>query len=81
MEAERKTGIVKWFSRARGYGFITLDEGEDVFVHYSAIQGSGFKTLVEGERVEFSIEEDRRGPKAADVVRLDPPPPRRSRYY
>jgi CspA family cold shock protein len=79
MEAERKTGIVKWFSRARGYGFITLDEGQDVFVHYSAIRGGGFKTLVEGERVEFSIEEDRRGPKAADVVRLDPPP-RRSRY-
>ena len=80
MEAERKTGIVKWFSRAKGYGFITPDEGQDVFVHYSAIRGSGFKSLEQGERVEFTIEEDRRGPKAADVVRLEPPPSRR-RYY
>ena len=79
MEAERKTGIVKWFSRAKGYGFITPDEGQDVFVHYSAIRGGGFKSLEEGERVEFSVEQDQRGPKAADVVRLAPPP--RTRYY
>lgn len=79
MEAERKTGTVKWFSRAKGYGFITLDEGQDVFVHYSAIRGSGFRTLEEGEQVEFSVEEDRRGPKAVDVVRLAPPT--RTRYY
>ena len=80
MEAERKTGIVKWFSRAKGYGFITPDSGPDVFVHYSAIRGEGFKTLEENERVEFSVEEDQRGPKAVDVVRLEPPP-RRPRYY
>jgi CspA family cold shock protein len=80
MEAERKTGIVKWFSRAKGYGFITPDMGPDVFVHYSAIRGEGFKTLEENERVEFSIEEDQRGPKAVDVVRLEPPP-RRTRYF
>ena len=80
MEAERKTGIVKWFSRTKGYGFITPDEGPDVFIHYSAIREEGFKSLEEGERVEFSIEEDQRGPKAADVVRLDPPT-RTRRYY
>jgi CspA family cold shock protein len=73
MEADRKTGTVKWFSRTKGYGFITLDEGQDVFVHYSAIRGEGFKSLEEGERVEFSVEEDQRGPKAADVIRLAPP--------
>ena len=59
-EQQMATGQVKWFNDAKGYGFITQDGGEDVFVHFSAIQASGFKTLAEGDRVEF---EDTRGPK------------------
>jgi CspA family cold shock protein len=68
--SERVTGTVKWFNGSKGYGFIALDGGEHVFVHYSAIQGEGFRNLDEGERVEFEIEQGQKGPAAADVRRL-----------
>jgi CspA family cold shock protein len=68
--SERVNGTVKWFNGGKGYGFIARDEGEDVFVHYSAIQGDGFRDLAEGERVEFSIEQGPKGPAAADVRRI-----------
>jgi cold shock protein len=68
---ERLTGTVKWFSDAKGYGFIERDGGDDIFVHHTSIEGMGFKTLKEGERVEFEILEESKGPKAQNVVRLD----------
>lgn len=64
-------GTVKWFNDDKGYGFITRDNGSDVFVHFSAIQGEGFKTLKEGQHVTFDVEESDRGPQAANVVRDD----------
>jgi cold shock protein len=68
----RILGTVKWFSRVKGYGFISPDSGEkDVFVHYSAIAGDGYRNLEEGQRVEFSIEDSPKGPQAANVVELD----------
>src|SRR5215217_3833517 len=70
----RTQGTVKWFSKEKGYGFITQESGPDVFVHHQAIQGGGFKMLYEGERVEFDIIEEPKGLKAQNVVRLDPPP-------
>lgn len=75
----RTNGTVKWFSQEKGYGFLQREGGADVFVHYSAIDGGGFKVLYEGEEVEFDIIEEPKGPKAANVVRLNPPaePPRR----
>ncbi len=63
-------GTVKWFNESKGYGFITTEEGKDVFVHYSAIQGDGFKTLAEGESVSFDVVEGDKGPKAANIVKL-----------
>ncbi|MDI6688923.1 MAG: cold shock domain-containing protein [Actinomycetota bacterium] len=62
-------GRVKWFSAEKGYGFIEREDGEDVFVHFSAIQEEGFKTLREGEKVEFDIVQGDRGPQAANVRR------------
>ncbi|CAH1215182.1 MULTISPECIES: cold shock domain-containing protein [Paenibacillus] len=63
-------GTVKWFNAEKGYGFISVEGGEDVFVHFSAIQGDGFKTLEEGQAVEFEITEGSRGPQAANVIKL-----------
>ncbi|WAA13299.1 cold-shock protein [Fervidibacillus halotolerans] len=63
-------GKVKWFNTEKGFGFIEIEEGNDVFVHYSAIQGEGFKTLEEGQAVSFDIVEGARGPQAANVIKL-----------
>jgi CspA family cold shock protein len=63
-------GTVKWFNDAKGFGFITLDEGEDVFVHHSAIQGDGFKSLSEGQKVELDVVKGQKGPAAANVRKL-----------
>lgn len=75
----RTVGTVKWFSQEKGYGFLQQEGGPDVFVHYSVIDGTGFKVLYEGEEVEFDVVEEAKGPKATNVVRLNPPaePPRR----
>jgi len=61
------TGKVKWFNSQKGYGFITTDEGEDVFVHYSAIAGSGFRTLDEGQRVSFEVTQGPKGKQASNI--------------
>ena len=66
-------GTVKWFSNQKGYGFITPENGKDVFVHFSAIQGDGYKTLNEGEAVEFEIAQGPKGEQAVNVVRTNPP--------
>ena len=63
-------GKVKWFSNQKGYGFITPEEGADVFVHFSAIQGEGYKTLDEGQDVEFEITSGPKGDQATNVVKL-----------
>ena len=60
-------GLVKWFNDAKGYGFITQEDGQDVFVHYSAVQGSGFRSLAEGDRVEFEVTRGPKGLQAANV--------------
>jgi CspA family cold shock protein len=65
--SERVLGTVKWFSNEKGYGFISREDGPDVFVHYSAITADGFRTLQEGQQVEFTIEESPKGPQAANV--------------
>jgi CspA family cold shock protein len=71
--SERETGVVKWFNAAKGYGFISREGKEDVFVHYSAIQEEGFKKLVEGQKVEFGLEETDKGLQATNVKPLDHP--------
>lgn len=63
-------GTVKWFNPTKGYGFISTDEGDDVFVHYTAINDKGFKTLDEGQRVEFEIIAGQKGPQATNVTKL-----------
>lgn len=64
-------GKVKWFNENKGYGFISRDEGQEVFVHFSAIQGDGYRTLHEGEQVEFEIQDGERGLQAANVIRVN----------
>ena len=63
-------GTVKWFNESKGFGFITSEEGGDVFVHYSAIQGSGFKSLSEGQAVSFDVVDGPKGPHAANVTKV-----------
>ncbi|MDI6792943.1 MAG: cold shock domain-containing protein [bacterium] len=68
--AKRETGTVKWFNGTKGYGFITRSQGEDVFVHYSAISGDGYRSLEEGTSVEFTVTDGQKGPQAQEVVIL-----------
>ena len=68
-ENVKSTGTVKWFNDRKGFGFITLENGDDVFVHYSALQGEGFKSLKEGDTVEFDVSQGEKGPQAANVVK------------
>lgn len=69
--SERFIGTVKWFNPAKGYGFIGRDNGEDVFVHFSAIEMNGYKQLKEGQKVEFSIEKGNKGLQAAAVITIE----------
>ena len=69
-QATRTTGVVKWFNRVKGYGFIKPEQGEDVFVHYSAISGEGYRNLEENDKVEFTITQGPKGLQAVDVVKL-----------
>ncbi|MBZ0156907.1 MAG: cold shock domain-containing protein [Alphaproteobacteria bacterium] len=62
-------GTVKWFNDSKGFGFITREDGTDVFVHHTSIQGNGFKSLAEGDRVSFDVEKGPKGPKAINVVK------------
>ena len=64
------TGKVKWFNAAKGYGFITGDDGKEVFVHFSAIQVDGYKTLYEGQAVEYEVNDGEKGPQAVDVKKI-----------
>jgi CspA family cold shock protein len=63
-------GTVKWFNESKGFGFITSEDGGDVFVHYSELQGDGFKSLSEGQAVSFDVVDSPKGPKAANVTKL-----------
>jgi CspA family cold shock protein len=69
-ENGRETGIVKWFNDKKGYGFISRDSGNDVFVHHSSIAAEGFRSLAEGDRVEFTIKQDQKGQAATDVRKI-----------
>ena len=69
--AERETGVVKWFSANKGYGFITRDEGSDIFVHFSSINGDGYRALEEGQRVEFVVAEGKKGLQAQEVTPVE----------
>ena len=65
-----KTGVVKWFNNEKGFGFISVEGEDDVFVHFSAIKGEGYKSLEEGQKVQFDVVDGAKGPQAANVVRL-----------
>jgi CspA family cold shock protein len=65
--SDRTKGNVKWFNQAKGFGFITREDGDDVFVHYSSIIGEGYRNLKEGQQVQFSVAESDKGPQAHDV--------------
>ncbi len=65
-----KTGTVKWFNAKKGYGFISDENGDDIFVHFSALNMSGFKVLEEGDKVEYEVVEGEKGPQAANVTKL-----------
>ncbi|MDD6332390.1 MAG: cold-shock protein [Clostridium sp.] len=65
-----KTGTVKWFNAKKGYGFISDEEGKDIFVHFSALEMPGFKVLEEGDKVEYEVVEGEKGPQAAKVVKV-----------
>lgn len=65
-----QTGKVKWFNPEKGFGFIEVEGGDDIFVHFSAIEGDGFKTLDEGQRVEFNVVQGNRGPQAENVNKI-----------
>ncbi|MCZ7601929.1 MAG: cold-shock protein [Melioribacteraceae bacterium] len=67
--AEREKGTVKWFNNSKGYGFITRENGEDVFVHFQSIQGDGYKSLDEGQKVEFTVAQGQKGLQAQDVTK------------
>jgi CspA family cold shock protein len=69
-ESGRETGVVKWFNDKKGYGFISRDSGNDVFVHHSSIAAEGFRSLAEGDRVEFAIKQDQKGQAATDVRKI-----------
>ena len=69
MSQQRLTGTVKWFSDQKGFGFLSVEGGKDVFVHHSAIDAEGFRSLTEGDKVEFSIEQGPKGPSAVNVRR------------
>jgi cold shock protein len=66
----QQRGTVKWFNETKGYGFITSEDGGDIFVHYSEIQANGFKTLSEGQAVSFKLADGPKGPKAVNVTRV-----------
>ncbi|MNJ68768.1 Cold shock protein CspB [compost metagenome] len=65
-----QTGTVKWFNADKGFGFIEIEDGNDVFVHFSAIEGEGFKSLDEGQRVQFNVTQGNRGPQAENVTKI-----------
>ncbi|HBB17693.1 MAG: hypothetical protein A3J94_14105 [Syntrophus sp. RIFOXYC2_FULL_54_9] len=69
-ENGRETGVVKWFNDKKGYGFISRDSGEDVFVHHSSIVAEGFRSLAEGDRVEFTVTQEQKGQAAVDVHKI-----------
>ena len=70
LEVLEMKGTVKWFNNQKGFGFISDEQGNDVFVHYSGIQSNGFKSLEEGQEVEFEVIEGQKGPQAVNVVKL-----------
>ncbi|EKD53811.1 MAG: hypothetical protein ACD_60C00149G0010 [uncultured bacterium] len=66
--AAQETGTVKWFNSSKGFGFISRENGEDVFVHFRAIIGEGYRSLVEGQRVKFTVTQGQKGPQAENVI-------------